>query len=344
MEYRIKDVNLQCEENGLLKIGGYINVTERESEMLYSKKRSRWFKETMKKGVFERAIQNGRDIPLLLEHDWDKKLATTSNNSLSLREDNIGLRFDAVIEDEKTYDQVKAGIINSCSFGFKALEEEIQTVNNKFEKRFVNEIELLEVSLVKNPAYVGSLVESRAYQEERKKSEDDSKDKKEEESKDDDSIKNDPVKDSKDESKDEKEKESKKEESKNKKEDSKEEDSKDNDSKKTEEESEDDKKSKEKRTSDGFTDETLNSSIENDSRNQDSEEVKKILDEVIEEKKEELVAAELIENGIANEIEYVNQIQEQQRQSLNDELSRATINAIKLKLQILKLKTFKDGI
>lgn len=36
MEYRLKDVSLTCEE-GELRVGGYINVTERESEILFSK-------------------------------------------------------------------------------------------------------------------------------------------------------------------------------------------------------------------------------------------------------------------------------------------------------------------
>lgn len=167
MEFRIKDCQLKAEENGSLKVGGYVNVTERESEMLYNKKNGKWFREIMKKGVFQQAIERaGRNIPLLFEHDWNKQLASIEEGSLSLREDNVGLRFDAIIEDESVYQQVKAGIINSCSFGFRALTEEIKSVNSKLEKRFISEIELMEVSLVKNPAYVGSLCEARSYEEE----------------------------------------------------------------------------------------------------------------------------------------------------------------------------------
>lgn len=167
MEFRIKDCQLQAEENGSLKVGGYINVTERESEMLFNKKNGKWFKEVMKKGVFQRAIERAnRNIPLLFEHNWQKQLASVEEGSLTLKEDNIGLRFDAVIKDESVYEQVKAGIINSCSFGFRALAEEVESINSKLEKRFVSAIELMEVSLVKNPAYVGSLCETRSYEEE----------------------------------------------------------------------------------------------------------------------------------------------------------------------------------
>lgn len=166
MEIRIKDTSLQYSEEGKLELGGYINVTERQSEMLFSKKRNKWFKETMKKGVFQRAINKATEIPLLLEHDWNKKLATTSNGSLELHEDNIGLRFKAVIENQDIYNKVKAGLINACSFGFRALHENIEGVNERMERRYVDEIELLEVSLVENPAYLGSLVETRALLEE----------------------------------------------------------------------------------------------------------------------------------------------------------------------------------
>ncbi|GAA0071671.1 hypothetical protein UT300003_31960 [Clostridium sardiniense] len=166
MEIRIKDASLQCLENGQLELGGYINVTERQSEMLFSQKRNKWFKETMKKGVFQRAIDKAKEIPLLLEHDWNQKLASTNNGTLELTEDNIGLKFKAVIENRDIYDQVKAGLINACSFGFRALHQSIEGVNDRFEKRYVDEIELKEVSLVKNPAYVGSLVETRAMLEE----------------------------------------------------------------------------------------------------------------------------------------------------------------------------------
>ncbi|WP_294133117.1 HK97 family phage prohead protease [uncultured Clostridium sp.] len=165
-EYRIKDMELQNNEDGSYKIGGYINVTNRESETLYNKKNGKYFKEIMTSGVFEDALERAEEIPLLLEHNWDEKLASTSLGDLTLKEDNIGLRFEATIKDESLYQKIKAGIINSCSFGFKVLRERVECINSKLDRRFVDAIELLEVSLVKNPAYVGSLCESRSYEDE----------------------------------------------------------------------------------------------------------------------------------------------------------------------------------
>lgn len=160
-EFRIKGTELRTVEGDTLNIEGYVNAVGRESELLYSPKRNKWFKEVMEPGVFKRALENNVDIPMLLEHDYDKQIASTSNGTLELTEDSIGLKFKATIQDQELYSSIKNGEINSCSFGFVCEEDEYEFVNNKEEKRYVKDIQLLEVSLVKNPAYIGSLVEAR---------------------------------------------------------------------------------------------------------------------------------------------------------------------------------------
>lgn len=160
-EFRIKGTELRTVEGDTLNIEGYVNAVGRESELLYSPKRNKWFKEVMEPGVFKRALENNVDIPMLLEHDYNKQIASTSNGTLELTEDSIGLKFKATIQDQELYSSIKNGEINSCSFGFVCEEDEYEFVNNKEEKRYVKDIQLLEVSLVKNPAYIGSLVEAR---------------------------------------------------------------------------------------------------------------------------------------------------------------------------------------
>lgn len=159
MEIRLKDIKLDYNSEQR-KLGGYINVVERASETLYSKQRGKWFKETIKAGTFTRALQKNNSIPMLLEHDWDRQIAHTADGTLELREDAIGLRFDAIV-DEDTFNEIQQRNITSCSFGMKVNEQEFETVNPKMEKRYISNIDLFEVSLVANPAYVGSLVEQR---------------------------------------------------------------------------------------------------------------------------------------------------------------------------------------
>lgn len=159
MEIRLKDIQLDYNSEQR-KLGGYINVVERASETLYSKQRGKWFKETIKAGTFTRALQKNDSIPMLLEHDWDKQIAHTADGTLELREDAIGLRFDAIV-DEETFNEIQRRNITSCSFGMRVNEQEYESVNPKLEKRYISNIDLFEVSLVANPAYVGSLVEQR---------------------------------------------------------------------------------------------------------------------------------------------------------------------------------------
>lgn len=167
MEIRLKDIKISLDEEQR-KIGGYINVVERESETLYSKQRGKWFKEVMKAGVFTRALQKNSDIPLLMEHNWSNQLARTSLGTLDLIEDSIGLRFDAIVTQD-VFEDIKRRNIKSCSFGFKVNEQSFEEINPKLEKRYVTNIDLLEVSLVENPAYTGSLVEQRNLEEALKK-------------------------------------------------------------------------------------------------------------------------------------------------------------------------------
>ena len=159
MEIRLKDIKLDYNSEQR-KLGGYINVVERAYETLYSKQRGKWFKETIKAGTFTRALQKNNSIPMLLEHDWDRQIAHTADGTLELREDAIGLRFDAIV-DEDTFNEIQQRNITSCSFGMKVNEQEFEPVNPKMEKRYISNIDLFEVSLVANPAYVGSLVEQR---------------------------------------------------------------------------------------------------------------------------------------------------------------------------------------
>ena len=164
MEIRLKDITLDYNSEQR-KLGGYINVVERSSETLYSKQRGKWFKEVIKAGTFTRALQKNNSIPMLLEHDWARQIAHTANGTLELREDAIGLRFDAVV-DEDTFNEIQKRNITSCSFGFKANEQYFEDINPKMEKRYISNIDLFEVSLVANPAYVGSLVEQRNMEKE----------------------------------------------------------------------------------------------------------------------------------------------------------------------------------
>ena len=350
MEIRFKDAKLECRENGELKVGGYINVTERDSEILFSQKREKWFVEKMQKGVFQRALEKASEVPLLFQHDWEKRLASTLDQSLKLKEDNIGLRFDATINNPEVYDLVQKGELNSCSFGFIVRNQSFEPVDSKLEKRYVTDIELLEVSLVNKPAYVGSLAEVRAYEEalaeeENKKKKKDDKDtseenpngkKDEKEVKDKEQDKEKPV-GTKDNKKDDKPKDDKKEKSDNNKgksdkisQDNFKKESEDKSDKK--DESEDKKKKDEKREDDNsisYKDEELKRAIS------------EILDKVIEEKNLALTRKESEEQFLQESIQKEKQFSNEIVSELEGEAMRCSGDVVQLRLDLLKLKNVK---
>lgn len=119
-------------------------------------------------GVFKRALAGNTNIPILLNHDENRKLGDTNTN-LQLFEDSIGLRAIAEITDPEVVKKAKEKKLRGWSFGFieKKASEEDATPNMK--RRFVEGLELKEVSLIderQRPCYQGTSVYVRAEGEE----------------------------------------------------------------------------------------------------------------------------------------------------------------------------------
>lgn len=166
LELRFKPVDLQTtEENEELKVEGYVNLTEQTSELLSTHTGHR-FVEKISRGAFNNAIRKAEEIDFLVEHDKQKILASTRNNSLNLVEDDKGLFMSATISPttwgKDYYTLIKDGIIKNFSFGFRALIDDWSERADGILERTVSELELFEVSLVKNPAYTQSFVEARS--------------------------------------------------------------------------------------------------------------------------------------------------------------------------------------
>ncbi|WP_258832397.1 phage major capsid protein [Peribacillus frigoritolerans] len=161
MELRFNKTDIQTNEDGSMTVSGYVNKTETKSNMLG---RNQKFKEVIKRGAWQRAIDNAKEIHFLAEHDNTKILASTRNGSLELREDDQGLYMEATISPTswgKDYHQlIKDGILQNMSFGFRSVKDAWRNMGSHFE-RTVNELELFEVSVVRDPAYSNSTISAR---------------------------------------------------------------------------------------------------------------------------------------------------------------------------------------
>jgi len=171
LELRSFNINFRSkieEDNtGILKVSGYANKTEQLSELMYDKKSNRKFRELIKKGAFKKSIKNSSyDIDFLAEHNDKLILSSTRNKSLFLNEDDEGLFFEATIVPtswgQDYYKLIKDEILRNMSFGFIVIKDKWTYNTSKNEYlRTIEELELIEISVVRNPAYLQSNIEAR---------------------------------------------------------------------------------------------------------------------------------------------------------------------------------------
>lgn len=144
-----------------VEIDGYVNAVERLSKPLNS--RIGQFRERIKAGAFQRAIQRNDDIHILLNHDPDRDLGSTKRGNLELHEDSIGLRAKATITDADVVAKAKHGDLVGWSFGFSDRDVDTRDEDGMVT-RDVKDLDLYEVSILdrsKVPAYDGTLIQAR---------------------------------------------------------------------------------------------------------------------------------------------------------------------------------------
>ena len=164
LELRANDITLtSTENNDKLVVEGYVNETGKWSHKMRSKKVP--FIEKIEKGAFKRALDRGLDIHFLAEHDKNKILASTRNGSLTLIEDEKGLLMRATISKtsygKDYYELIKDGILRNMSFGFNVIKDSWKQGKDGTLERSIKDLNLFEVSVVTNPAYPASNIQSR---------------------------------------------------------------------------------------------------------------------------------------------------------------------------------------
>ncbi len=124
-------------------------------------------------GIYEQvspdAINNSlknNDIRALFDHQTSLVLGRTGNKTLTLKKDNTGLYGVVEINqnDKQAMDilaRIERGDINSCSFGFNVISEEITDRDDGTTLFTLKEIDLKEVSVVAFPAYDGTSIQAR---------------------------------------------------------------------------------------------------------------------------------------------------------------------------------------
>lgn len=162
-EFRqVKDYEIrQIQDSNTTEIDGYIAKFDSPTELFEG------FYEKIDRGAFDNTLKDSHQIFLLYHHDWSKPLASTRTGTLTLEVDNVGLRFNATINDNLSYGKdaielIKQGLIQGCSFGFSCVRESNEyNSNDDSIMRTLLEVQLYEGSILCIPQYEDTTVYAR---------------------------------------------------------------------------------------------------------------------------------------------------------------------------------------
>lgn len=111
------------------------------------------------------------NVILLHGHDYGKPLASVKAGTLKLEVDEVGLKFEATLQNttyaNDIYENIQAGIIDSMSFGFEIGVESFDKNEDGVITRSIEQVKALrEISIVTVPAYDESNVQvnTRSYE------------------------------------------------------------------------------------------------------------------------------------------------------------------------------------
>lgn len=146
-----------------LHISGYVNVTGKLSRPVITPRGK--VLETIEERAFEEAIKKSGEVTVQLDHDAGHVYASTSDSTLSLREDAIGLHADVLITDALVIEMARKGKLRGWSFGMYNVQDEMESRGaDELPIRHVKAFILDHVSLIKDkvPCYAATSVECRA--------------------------------------------------------------------------------------------------------------------------------------------------------------------------------------
>jgi HK97 family phage prohead protease len=145
-------------------IDGYVNAVARDSRMLINDRGEQFVEQIVPK-AFQRALEKSDEVFCLLDHLESRVLGSTKQGNIELCEDNIGLRAICRITDGEVIEKATLDKLRGWSFGFELLKDRYEDAGGSLKRRYVEDLNLLEVSIIDDkaiPAYVGTSIETRA--------------------------------------------------------------------------------------------------------------------------------------------------------------------------------------
>lgn len=154
--YTTLELRASEDENTLV---GYAAVFDSPSEPMP-------YTEYVRRGAFSKTLNDGADVRLLIDHDG-VPLARTKSGTMSLEEDERGLRVEAELDPAnpdaaRVLSAMRRGDLSQMSFAFKTIKD---SYNEDRSVRELKEVKLFDVSIVTFPAYEDTVAELRSRNE-----------------------------------------------------------------------------------------------------------------------------------------------------------------------------------
>jgi uncharacterized protein len=150
-------------EGDALRVSGYAAMYNRETVIM-----GLW-REQVAPGAFRSALEGKDDVRALFNHDPNVLLGRTKSGTLTLSEDERGLRYDVELPNTRAaqdvHEMIRRGDVDGSSFGFRIDDEEWDdspTKKGKLPLVTIRKVELFDVSPVTFPAYPQTSVTARS--------------------------------------------------------------------------------------------------------------------------------------------------------------------------------------
>lgn len=143
-------------------ISGYVNTTGKPSRPVITPHGK--CIEIVEERTFEKALSRAGELTVTVDHENGHVYASSSDGTLQLYEDNIGLHADVHITDPTLIDIAKKGKIKGWSFGMRNVIDRLEERAGDIPIRYISDLDLDHLTLVvkKRPVYAATSVEVRA--------------------------------------------------------------------------------------------------------------------------------------------------------------------------------------
>lgn len=161
----VGNVEVRMADTGSVTVEGYAAVFNEETVI------GGMFRERIAPGAFAAAI--GRDDVVLLVDHAGQPLARTKSGTLTLIEDERGLKISAGLDLEdpdvrRLVPKMRRGDLDKMSFAFMPTRQSWDDMAEAMPLRTIREASLYDVSIVTTPAYEGTEVGLRSLEDHRR--------------------------------------------------------------------------------------------------------------------------------------------------------------------------------